>query len=498
MKRMISGLLSLMMLGMTGTACLPAQAADDAGTVRAAETTATTVADAPSEALQMSLNFNTIDWMLGTPLYLDGITACVFSQKNGYILAGESITNEKYFKLDTFEVDNAERPGTYNVYVAYNDQSVDLYTILHVNLYAETEPAETTGFNPVGTVPVTTTSSPVWTGGTVQTTIDPTPDTEITWETTAVTDAPDDVMTGMTMDTAKHTYRTTLPTRETQTTTAVTTKRTYGTTLPTTETATGTQFVPANTADCTRTTARPQETTAVFTTNLYTNEEDVVCYEYYANIGDTITVDEAYIGLPCIVYEEHASYENGIITAKSAGEFYIIFCTSETFKDQVARVDVTIVPDPNATTAASETEPEQTNTTTLSTWHTTFPTTVMTTTACTDDDTFGSDSRPEPTVTTVVTTITNAPSTTTTPAHTEIAPETTKPDTESGASRAGDTNADGEINILDVIKLNRNLLCGEALDAQAIRNADVDGDGIPTFADALMILKYTIRLITSF
>ena len=345
MKRMISGLLSLMMLGMTGTACLPAQAADDAGTVRAAETTATTVADVPSEALQMTLNFNTIDWMLGTPLYLDGITACVFSQKNGYILAGESITNEKYFKLDTFEVDNAERPGTYNVYVAYNDQSVDLYTILHVNLYAETASAETTGFNPVGTVPVTTTSSPVWTGGTVQTTIDPTPDTEITWETTAVTDAPDDVMTGMTMDTTKHTYRTT---------------------LPTTETTTGTQFGPVGTVVSTGTTARPQETTAVFTTNLYTNEEDVVCYEYYANIGDTITVDEAYIGLPCIVYEEHASYENGIITAKSAGEFYIIFCTSETFGDQVARVDVTIVPDPNATTAASETEPEQTNTTTRS------------------------------------------------------------------------------------------------------------------------------------
>lgn len=478
MKKM---LISLMLAGAMCAASLPVQAADAAGTVGTAETTATTVADAPSEALQMSLNFNTIDWMLGTPLYLDGITACVFSQKNGYILENEPITNEKYFKFDTFEVDNADRPGTYNVYVAYNDQSVDLYTILHVNLYAETASAETTGFNPVGTVLVTTTSSPVWTGGTVQTTIDPTPDTEITWETTAVTDAPDDVMTGMTMDTTKHTYRTT---------------------LPTTETTTGTQFGPVGTVVSTGTTARPQETTAVFTTNLYTNEDGIVCYEYYANIGDTITVDEAYIGLPCIAYEEHASYENGIITAKSAGEFYIIFCTSETFFEQVARMDVTILPDPNATTADSD-EPEQTNTTTVKTRHTT----VTTTTAYTDNGAFGSDSRPEPTATTattlydcttVVTTITNAPSTTTTAAHTEIAPETTKPDGTTGTISAGDVNADGEISILDVLILSKHLLTGSALDARAVKSADVDRSGTPDFSDVLLILKRTVALITEF
>ncbi len=526
MKRMISGLLSLMMLSMTGAACLPAQAAerDYAETTTTAETTATTVADVPSEVLQMSLNFNTIDWTLGTPLYLDGITACVFSQKNGYILAGESITNEKYFKLDTFEVDHADRPGTYNIYVAYNDQSVDLYTILYVNMYAETEPAETTGFNPAGTVMTTTTSYPVWTGGTVQTTIDPTPDTEMPVDTTAETTF-DAVGTVNTTATTKQTYRTTLPTRETQTTTAVTTY--YRTTLPTTETTQ--RFDPVGTVVTTGTTAKPQETTAAFTTNLYTNEDGVVCYEYYANIGDTIPVDEAYIGLPCIVYEEHARYENGIITAMSAGEFYIVFCTSETFAEQVARVDVTIVPDPNGTTASSETEPEWTKTTMMSTWNTTLPTTGMTTarpasnttavpestldedgnviyhTTATSLSITTSEEAPIATTTTrvhngegttVATTVTTAPATT--PTGTEIAPETTKPDTESGASRAGDTNGDGEVNILDVIKLNRNLLCGEVLDAQAIRNADVDGDGMPSFADALMILKYTIRLITSF
>jgi hypothetical protein len=213
-------------------------------------------------------------------------------------------------------------------------------------------------------------------------------------------------------------------------------------------------------------------------------------------------VDEAYIGLPCIAYEEHASYENGIITAKSAGEFYIIFCTSETFFEQVARVDVTIIPDPNATTADSD-EPEQTNTTTVKTRHTT----VTTTTAYTDVGGFGSDSRPEPTVTTattlydgttVVTTITNAPSTTTTTVHTEIAPETTKPDGTTGTISAGDVNADGEISILDVLILSKHLLTGSALDARAVKSADVDRSGTPDFSDVLLILKRTVALITEF
>ncbi len=480
MKRMISGLLSLMMLGMTGTACLPAQAAES----DYAETTATTVADVPSEVLQMSLNFNTIDWTLGTPLYLDGITACVFSQKNGYILAGESITNEKYFKLDTFEVDHADRLGTYNIYVAYNDQSVDLYTILYVNMYAETEPAETTGFNPAGTVMTTTTSYPVWTGGTVQTTIDPTPDTEISVETTAQTTAdPSGTMT--TAATTKQTYRTTLPTRETQTTTAVTT---------------GTRFDPVGTVVTTGTTAKPQETTAEFTTNMYTNVEGIVCYEYYTRVGDTIPVDAAYTDLPYDFSAENAVYNNGIITAVNPGKFALIFFASDTLEKEVARVNVTILPAADMTETIDTTSDAAGTMTTAATTKQTYRTTLPTT-----GTRYTTTTAPNAPVGTVVTSTTKATeptamSTTTTAdaAGTEIAPETTKPDTESGASRAGDTNGDGEVNILDVIRLNRNLLCGEVLDAQAIRNADVDGDGTPSFADALMILKYTIRLITSF
>ena len=61
----------------------------------------------------------------------------------------------------------------------------------------------------------------------------------------------------------------------------------------------------------------------------------------------------------------------------------------------------------------------------------------------------------------------------------------------------GDVNADGIVNIADVLTLNKNLLAGEALSAEGIANADVDLDGNPTSSDALNILKYTVKLIDS-
>ena len=59
----------------------------------------------------------------------------------------------------------------------------------------------------------------------------------------------------------------------------------------------------------------------------------------------------------------------------------------------------------------------------------------------------------------------------------------------------GDVNCDGEVNLLDVLALNRNLLTGEALTDQGKVNADVDKDGKPTAVDALNILKFTIKLV---
>ncbi len=59
----------------------------------------------------------------------------------------------------------------------------------------------------------------------------------------------------------------------------------------------------------------------------------------------------------------------------------------------------------------------------------------------------------------------------------------------------GDVNLDGEVNIMDVLTLNKNLLGGEELSAEASVNADVDLDGKPAAADALNILKYSIGII---
>lgn len=62
----------------------------------------------------------------------------------------------------------------------------------------------------------------------------------------------------------------------------------------------------------------------------------------------------------------------------------------------------------------------------------------------------------------------------------------------------GDVNCDGLVNIADVLTLNKNLLAGEAMTEQGILNSDVDGDGVPTTADALMILKYSVGIISVF
>lgn len=72
--------------------------------------------------------------------------------------------------------------------------------------------------------------------------------------------------------------------------------------------------------------------------------------------------------------------------------------------------------------------------------------------------------------------------------------ETTVP-TDTGLNISGDSNCDGIVSILDVIALNRSLLAGEPLTDQGILNSDVDGDGTPSSADSLTILKYTIKLV---
>jgi hypothetical protein len=61
----------------------------------------------------------------------------------------------------------------------------------------------------------------------------------------------------------------------------------------------------------------------------------------------------------------------------------------------------------------------------------------------------------------------------------------------------GDANCDGNVDILDVIALNKNLMGSSSLTTQGALNADVDRDGTPTSADALSIMRYCVKLISS-
>ncbi|MBR4102267.1 MAG: hypothetical protein IKK51_10405, partial [Oscillospiraceae bacterium] len=59
----------------------------------------------------------------------------------------------------------------------------------------------------------------------------------------------------------------------------------------------------------------------------------------------------------------------------------------------------------------------------------------------------------------------------------------------------GDVNLDGDVDILDIIVLNRALLGAASLSDDAAANADVDKDKKPTPADSLNIMKYLVGLI---
>ncbi len=76
-------------------------------------------------------------------------------------------------------------------------------------------------------------------------------------------------------------------------------------------------------------------------------------------------------------------------------------------------------------------------------------------------------------------------------------PEETPTTTQAADAAYGDANEDGEVNILDVLTVNKNLLAGAPLSDQASVNADVDNDGKVTSTDALNILKYSIGLLTT-
>lgn len=291
----------------------------------AVETEQTTI---PAEDMwEMDIDhFGKGDYWIGEELDLSDIYASVFIvDEGGFVVSDEPITNSEYFTVDDSEFDSSA-PGVYTIYVYYVEKPY-MYTSFDVQVYGEDD-IESEG--------TTMTTDMTW-----HTTL---PTTETTITTTA---GPEEETTETPADT---TYFDPAGTVETMETTIVTT---WNTTLATTE------------------------TTVAYTTNVYTDEDGVVCFEYCADIGDTIPVDEIYAGLPYVITEECASYENGIITAISAGEFCMDFFASDALTEKVAHVRVHIFAEPDE---EPETEPVWTETTSVTTWHTGLHTTDMTTT----------------------------------------------------------------------------------------------------------------------
>ncbi|MBR0485046.1 MAG: leucine-rich repeat protein [Oscillospiraceae bacterium] len=73
------------------------------------------------------------------------------------------------------------------------------------------------------------------------------------------------------------------------------------------------------------------------------------------------------------------------------------------------------------------------------------------------------------------------------------APETS----ESEAILLGDVSGDGEINILDVITINKAILGKEELTEAQIKAIDFNGNGKPDSEESLTLMKYIVKLITS-
>ncbi len=90
----------------------------------------------------------------------------------------------------------------------------------------------------------------------------------------------------------------------------------------------------------------------------------------------------------------------------------------------------------------------------------------------------------------------------------ETTAPTTEPATESeptketdppaSSKNPGDANEDGAVNIMDIILINKAIFGKAELSDQGQINADVDKSGSPDSTDSLMIMKYVVKLITSF
>ncbi|MDE5563945.1 MAG: dockerin type I repeat-containing protein [Oscillospiraceae bacterium] len=142
--------------------------------------------------------------------------------------------------------------------------------------------------------------------------------------------------------------------------------------------------------------------------------------------------------------------------------YYAASCSDGTVITEVgATTTVPIVTTPEATTTSTTTSTTSTTSTTITTTELPMPPL----------------STPEITTTTAAITTTTVPTITVTVHY-------------------GDADCNGNLNIMDVILLNRYLMIGAPVSLSGMLNADVDGSGTIDSVDSLNILKAVVQLIT--
>ena len=72
---------------------------------------------------------------------------------------------------------------------------------------------------------------------------------------------------------------------------------------------------------------------------------------------------------------------------------------------------------------------------------------------------------------------------------------TTSESTSTGNIRKGDANEDGNVDISDVVLMNRVYVGVDKVTPQGLENADIDGSGKIELSDSMNVLRYLVHLV---
>ncbi|MBD5144133.1 MAG: cellulase family glycosylhydrolase [Ruminococcus sp.] len=84
-----------------------------------------------------------------------------------------------------------------------------------------------------------------------------------------------------------------------------------------------------------------------------------------------------------------------------------------------------------------------------------------------------------------------------TTAPTEPTGDTTEPATSEASILYGDANLDGNVDILDIIAMNKNILGQKIMTKQELLNSDLNKNGMVEPEESLAVMKYIVKLITA-